>query len=166
MPENNQILSVEGQLVGMPLAGPESFTAAQIEYLKRAMGIDETVLFSGTATGQTAIQLSESLLNFERVRIWMRSKVDVSNPVSIVEYPTSEITNALNIFLTDRYDTTWQWINWRFTYGITNNGTTLTETSNAYGGSQSANNWGASTNVHQQVIYKIVGIHRISGGNE
>jgi hypothetical protein len=166
MPENNQILSVEGQLVGMPLAGPESFTAEQIAYLKRAMGIDETVLFSGTATGQTAIQLSESLLNFERVKIWMRSKVDANNPVSIVEYPTSEITTALNIFLTDRFDTTWQWINWRFTYSITNNGTTLTETSNAYGGSQSSNNWGAGANVHQQVIYKIVGIHRISGGNE
>ena len=139
MPENNQILSVEGQLVGMPLAGPESFTAEQIAYLKRAMGIDETVLFSGTAYGQTAIQLSESLLNFDRVKIWMRSKVDASNPVSIVEYPTSTITDTLNIFLTD---------------------------SNAYGGSQSSNNWGAGANVHNQEIYKIVGIHRISGGNE
>ena len=165
MPENNQILSVEGQLVGMPLAGPESFTAAQVEYLKRAMGIDETVLFSGTAYGQTAIQLSESLLNFDSVKIWMRSKADASNPVSIVEYPTSAITDTLNIFLTDRFNTTWQWITWRFTYSITNNGTTLTETSNAYGGSQSSNNWGAGANVHNQEIYKIVGIHRISGGN-
>ena len=166
MPENNQILSVEGQLVGMPLAGPESFTAEQIAYLKRAMGIDETVLFSGTATGQTAINLPESIFNFERVKIWIRSKVDANNPTSIVEYPISSSDTALNMFLTDRYDTTWQWITWRFTYGITNNGTTLTETSNAYGGSQSSNSWGAGANVHNQEIYKIVGIHRISGGNE
>ena len=47
MPENNQLLSVEGQLVGMPLAGPESFSQAQLDYLKRALGVDETVLFEG-----------------------------------------------------------------------------------------------------------------------
>lgn len=166
MPENNQILSVDGQLVGMPLAGPESFTAEQVEYLKRAMGIDETVLFSGAATGQTAINLPESIMNFERVRIWIRSNSNSANPISIVEYPLYPSYTALNIFLTDRFDATWQWITWRYTYEITNSGTTLTETSNAFGGSNgSSSNWNAGVNVHNQVITKIVGIHRISGGN-
>ena len=47
MSENNQMMSVEGQLVGLPLAGPESFSQQQLEYLKRALGVDETVLWSG-----------------------------------------------------------------------------------------------------------------------
>lgn len=166
MPENNQMMSVEGQLVGMPLAGPESFSQQQLDYLKRALGVDETVLFSGTAYGQNPIQLSESLLNFERVKIWMRSNADASNPVSIVEYPTSRITDQLVIFLTDRFSTAWQWITWRFNYSITNSGTTLTETSSAHGGSNASSAWSANVNVHTQEIYKIVGIHRIAGGNQ
>lgn len=40
MPENNQIMSMEGQLVGMPLAGPESFSQQQLDYLKRALGFE------------------------------------------------------------------------------------------------------------------------------
>lgn len=139
-----------------------TFTQAQLDYLKAALGLDETELFSGTATGQTAINLSESILNFERVRVWIRSKSDVNNPVSIVEYPISSSDTALNIFLTDRFDTTWQWITWRFTYGITNNGTTITETSSAFGGSSSSNSWSAGANVHNQVVTKVVGIHRIA----
>lgn len=126
---------------------------------------DETVLFSGTASGQNTIQLSESLLNFERVKIWMRSNADASNPVSIVEYPTSQITDTLVIFLTDRFSTVWLWITWRYDYSITNSGTTLTETSNAYGGLKTNNTWSSGSNVNDQVVYKVVGINRISGGN-
>ncbi len=75
MPENNQILSVEGQLVGLPLAGPESFSQQQLEYLKRALGVDETVLYDiGTAsptqiTSNTNFDLSESFLNFTKIRV-------------------------------------------------------------------------------------------------
>ena len=75
MSENNQIMSVQGQLVGMPLAGPESFSQQQLEYLKRAMGVDETVLYDiGTAsptqiTSNTNFNLSESFLNFTRIRV-------------------------------------------------------------------------------------------------
>ena len=39
MPENNQILSVSGQLVGLPLAGPESFSQQQLDYLRTALGL-------------------------------------------------------------------------------------------------------------------------------
>lgn len=67
MPENNQILSVEGQLVGMPLAGPESFSQQQLDYLKRALGVDETVLWEGEAL--TGVTLSESLTNFEAIKV-------------------------------------------------------------------------------------------------
>jgi hypothetical protein len=75
MPENNNIMSVEGQLIGMPLAGPESFSQAQLDYLKRALGVDETVLYDiGTAsptqiTSDTDFNLSESFLNFTKIRV-------------------------------------------------------------------------------------------------
>ena len=75
MSENNQMMSVQGQLVGMPLAGPESFSQQQLEYLKRALGVDETVLYDiGTAsptqiTSDTDFNLSESFLNFTKIRV-------------------------------------------------------------------------------------------------
>lgn len=71
MPENNQILSVEGQLVGMPLAGPESFSQQQLYYLKRALGVDETVLWEGTAyDAGTALTMSENCTNFNSLKIY------------------------------------------------------------------------------------------------
>jgi len=52
---SNEIMSVEGQLVGMPLAGPESFSQQQLDYLKTALGfvwqdISEEVTGAGTGT--------------------------------------------------------------------------------------------------------------------
>ena len=69
MPENNQLLSVESQLVGLPLAGPESFSQQQLDYLKRALGVDETVLWSGSQelTLNAEITLSETYKNFEYI---------------------------------------------------------------------------------------------------
>ena len=77
MPENNQVLSVEGQLVGMPLAGPESFSQQQLDYLKRALGVDETVLWSGVLyqVGDTYTQnLSETVRNFSKIQFWVRRR--------------------------------------------------------------------------------------------
>ena len=69
MSETNQIMSVEGQLVGMPLAGPESFSDGQLAYLKRALDVDETVLFDADGTPVLNPTLSELPTNFERLRI-------------------------------------------------------------------------------------------------
>ena len=67
----NEIMSVEGQLVGMPLAGPESFSQQQLDYLKRALGVDETVLWEVSPNvGITSASLSESIANFEQIEVW------------------------------------------------------------------------------------------------
>lgn len=166
MPENNQILSIGNQLVGMPLAGPESFSQEQIAYLKRALGVDETVLFSGDAVAQAEFNLSESLMNFETIKVWIRSKADNLNPISIIEVPTTTIGSTLSLFTTERFDSSWQWITWRFDYTVSNSGTTLHLAANAYGGSKSNNAWGAGGSVMSDVhVYKVIGIHRIAGGN-
>ena len=38
-----QINSVAGQLVGLPLAGPESFSQQQLDYLKRALDVSNNI---------------------------------------------------------------------------------------------------------------------------
>ena len=72
MPESNEIMSVEGQLVGIPLAGPESFSQQHLDYLKRALGVDETVLWEGRTnmSGNPTLTLSESAMNFKFVDIY------------------------------------------------------------------------------------------------
>lgn len=69
MAESNEILSVEGLVIGMPLAGPESLSQQQLAYLKKAIGLDETVLFE-SATAATTGTLSESPANFEKIRVY------------------------------------------------------------------------------------------------
>lgn len=102
MPENNQILSLEGQLIGLPLAGPESFTPQQLAYLKRALGVDETVLWTGEASGASAtMSLSEAFTNFKRVRFY----IDEGN--SNIPYQTSECeTNGNALYLYPSYTRT------------------------------------------------------------
>ena len=68
---SNEIMSVEGQLVGIPLAGPESFSQQQLDYLKRSLGVDETVLWEVSPNvGITSASLSESIANFEQIEVW------------------------------------------------------------------------------------------------
>ena len=88
MPESNEIMSVEGQLVGIPLAGPESFSQQQLDYLKRALGVDETVLWSGTRywwSDTSNLQLSEAASNFEVIRV--KVKDDWALPPTFIFFP-------------------------------------------------------------------------------
>lgn len=100
MPENNNIMSLEGQLVGMPLAGPESFSQQQLDYLKRALGVDETVLYNGSKLIANAaeIDLSETVQNFKKVRIYGQSWPSYKNTLYIeVEIVQGEATNLCDV---------------------------------------------------------------------
>lgn len=165
MPENNQILSVEGQLVGMPLAGPESFSQQQLDYLKRAIGVDETVLFedtSSTGTVVASVVLSESSSNFEKIEITLGWAGGGSSPVAgrlvctcvpdgkgygFAGYigEDSSVHNVVG--------------------GIYTNGTSLTLVNclDMYTSNNSSVTYQAFSNVLK--VYKVVGIHRIAGGN-
>ena len=157
MSENNNIMSVEGQLVGMPLAGPESFSQAQLDYLKRALGVDETVLWSDDS-GATSVTLSESYYNFERVKftylfvtnllectvptqsnvssLWLGNTIyrsGDSNPLQIIGLPVS-ITNS-GLTATTNTGRTWWYPG--------NSGSTFSALK----------------------LVKVVGIGRIAGGN-
>ena len=167
MPENNQILSVEGQLVGMPLAGPESFSQAQLAYLKQAIGVDETLLFEATTLGAISGTLSEAYTNFERIRI----EVGAGNQ--------SGTDGCSFVEISPRYSVAWMM------YGFGGGGsnayyaaakigfTSATTWSVDYGSSilHSESSTSVSGNTQYNTtaktcVWRIWGIHRISGGNE
>lgn len=166
MPESNEIMSVEGQLVGMPLAGPESFSQQQLDYLKAAMGIDETVLWEGGTSGATSATLSESIMNFDTVEIRYAGAERAGESLVAKVQPRSTIsTNGLP--LTDWY------VNSGGTflvcamgfYSVSADGLTLS-------GTQIKHMWFSVPNMSYQgtgtsgvKLFKIVGIHRIAGGN-
>ena len=155
-------MSVEGQLVGMPLAGPESFSQQQLDYLKRALGVDETVLWED-ANGSRTITLSESRENFEKIVIICKDD-NSRNAILAIMSDAYEAGSTFAINVTADTDLTY-----RFVSCVITDNTTL----QIYGAQISFNvgnrtvNWmaGPSTSAVYVNAYKVVGIHRISGGN-
>lgn len=157
MAENNNMMSVEGQLVGLPLAGPESFSQQQLEYLKRALGVDETVLWSGEASGVNAtMNLSEAYTNFERLRF-----VSYEGNSAIPYWWSEVCTNGTALYPSYvRTNSASAEVVGMWTLQSSNDYKTLTisiATIRTNGGTQGTNSG---------KIMKIVGIHRISGGNQ
>lgn len=170
MPENNNIMSLEGQLVGMPLAGPESFSQQQLDYLKRAIGVDETVLYEAPTDAGTILELnqyvtlSESMTHFEKVRIYYALQnswagkhvfecymVDGDVKVNLHDVWYRE-QSGFNVW----YET--------FTYNkYTDSDLKFTQA----GGVQRSilnSTWNTTSGL-TTIVYKVVGIHRIAGGN-
>lgn len=159
---NSEIMSMEGQLVGMPLAGPESFSQQQLDYLKRALGVDETVLWDGNGTSSTSFSLSENIANFDRVRVtWVNNNYVLTTEAAIHE-TTLYFGGA--VFGWNSNDGSRMQISGG-SYTISNNGTTLT----AAGGNQvyfgnSGSSYGGQSPKNMPIL-KVVGIKRIAGGN-
>lgn len=162
----NEIMSVEGQLVGMPLAGPESFSQQQLDYLKRALGVDETLLWTGTigAPGSTGV-LSEDVTNFEFVDVYTEPVYGGMCPV-VTRFATISSGNAVR-FGTFSQDAGNSYL---ANYTVDFSGTSV---SVARAKRISINNSNGSVSVTDIVttgsfkapITKIIGIHRIAGGN-
>ena len=161
MPENNQIMSVAGQLVGMPTAGPESFSQQQLDYLKRAIGVDETVLWSGLAAASDfPLSLSESLSNFEKVEFtWIpRYQGDYGSPTVCDTQGTDGYGGTLRYTLAAPYwNANTNWFGWWF-LNTTDNQTKLTSIKNAYGNPQTTTALADGLNCR---MVKIIGINRI-----
>ena len=162
MPENNQMMSVEGQLVGMPLAGPESFSQQQLEYLKRALGVDETVLFEN-ASGATSFTTSDAIENFERIIFYVSTNGGQACAVT-VPMIGQNLTGNLLLSWVDTYNSGWHFIVWSAILTRSNN--TFTLSTNYYGGVNNSNNWDKGGSNDRLKIWKVIGIHRISGGNQ
>lgn len=170
MSENTQMMSLEGQLCGMPLAGPESFSQQQLDYLKRALGVDETVLFENDnilanwpgdkSVGQYSIVLSEDYKNFEKLEVhFARSANLPTNGINYVDTYVFKTLGKFNVVGSFFSSGTMYFASTE--YNASSDGKTLTESA---GGQWSNNSFNTSTcYLH---IFKVVGVHRISGGNQ
>lgn len=156
MSENNQMMSVEGQLVGMPLAGPESFSQQQLDYLKRALGVDETVLWSDD-NGGTSGTFSENLSHFERIKVLYTWNPSTDNKAIYAELQA--IPQVFSYLVNGKASTTYNWFAWG-SWNITDTGFSLL---NGYQDIAKVSSTSAVSSGPK--IYKIVGIHRIAGGN-
>ena len=153
---NSEIMSMEGQLVGMPLAGPESFSQQQLDYLKRALGVDETVLWEGSYTTGTAIQMSEAFANFDEVKVFYKSNDNVS---SVFRFsPADNTLPYLNLFS--------YWVpSAKNSLSVKGAMFTLTSDTIVFTRGISGNTPGTITEASPITITRVVGIHRIAGGN-
>ena len=154
---SNEIMSVEGQLVGMPMAGPESFSQQQLDYLKRALGVDETVLWEGEGiVSNFPITLRESITNFERVRVYVKWHPTLASAYQSIEYMVSSANDVWQGMLSAILDDNSFYQSF-FTLTVSN-GTSVAYT---YGRLRS-NYSSGQTNEKQATFYKIIGIHRIA----
>lgn len=161
---NNQIMSMEGQLCGMPLAGPESFSQQQLDYLKRALGVDETVLWTGreVMNNNGTMNLSETVNNFEAIDIYGKVWSTWNEVLFIRITVDSTLTTQQTSVAVSNLGASGAAI--RFNQcQLTLNGTSI-KISNA--AQFSIQGTAVSTGNASAVIDKIVGIHRISGGNQ
>lgn len=168
---SNEIMSLEGQLCGIPLAGPESFSAQQLDYLKRALGVDETVLFESQNGETGGFTLSESVANFETIKI-IYSPSNAEGGVTQYNYGKEvalfDGTNmaacqkvALTGMMPDGGTSYTLVIRIRsFTLDATGKTFTSGHSHQVYYNGSAWSRAGSTT-----YIYKVVGIHRIAGGN-
>lgn len=155
---SNEIMSVEGQLVGMPLAGPESFSEQQLTYLKRALGVDETVLWTASSSaGESSATLSEAFTNFEK--LYIRYRTTDKYVSDYILYTDQEATTFA--ILGCNYNGTNMWLKpTRFSISSTS----ITTSAGAqYSFSDNAVTRSSTTS--QITLLKVTGVHRISGGN-
>lgn len=159
MPENNQMMSLEGQLVGMPLAGPESFSQQQLEYLKRALGVDETVLFDGTITSSLSTgTLSETVSNFSKIKILCKLNTTTNDSPQYFEFTVDGTHNTYSMLGAVTSSTGNCYVGHA---AVSISGTTITYT---YGNQMQFGQ--TPTNNKNATIYKVIGVHRIAGGNQ
>ena len=162
---SNEIMSVEGQLVGMPLAGPESFSQQQLDYLKRALGVDETVLFESSNGCVTSFTTSEPIENFSEIWFYVKGGEGADLPVAKAILPMGFSDYSANVAISygSPYSLTGSLaITW--TTRFTRSGNAFTFTSSYYGGGHDTR---PTANVNNNIgwVFKVVGIHRIAGGN-
>jgi len=160
MAGTNEMGSVEGQLVGLPLAGPETFTVQQLAYLKKALGLDETVLWekSSSQSSVTSCTLSEDYHNFEKLKVYT---INNDTQVSCVEMLTASQGSTFSVQGGAVVGTT-EWLK-HSTFNLGNTSISLSGAMNCY--ITSGGLGGISFGTTDNYLLKVVGVNRIAGGN-
>jgi hypothetical protein len=159
----NEIMSVEGQLIGMPLAGPESFSQQQLDYLKRALGVDETVLWEYDGTNpQSSVTLSEAFTNFKFLDIYEKWAGGGTNRVVIrisVDSANGFVTN-MSLGNNTWYVNVQKW-------SVSGTSLSVASAHAIHGSSYTSTDiiHESNTDLLKKTICKVVGVGRIAGGN-
>lgn len=131
---------------------------------------DETVLFSGDAAvnESNTFNLSESLFNFNSIKIYDKSINGSAVPLRVTEISFKDNTQSyrfgtndvwIDRYMPSSYASHYQ--GWNF-YSANVEGTTIATMGSWI---SHMNNSGAPTIRNIGYVYKVVGINRISGGN-
>lgn len=158
MPEIN---SVAGQLVGIPVG--QVYTAGpgiKIDNVNKVVSVDDTVLWSGSPTN--SVTLSESMNNFECIDVYERWDNANANATVHRIYMEGKTTAVLNFSIGAN---TWYLV----VQKLDLNGTSLSVNSvhSIHGSSYTSTDiiHESNTTLLKNTIIKVVGIHRIAGGN-
>lgn len=164
---SEQINSVAGQLVGIPVG--QVYTAGKgikIDNVNKVVSVDETVLYEASSitnneAGQV-FQLSEPITNFERVRFICENMEFAGRPLDFEGF----ILSSSSVFISP-------WINGGtppglnipyVQYSINSDGNLVCDKRGLLYGSFS-NPLHTNGEMRGYCLMKVIGIHRISGGN-
>lgn len=160
MPEIN---SVAGQLVGIPVG--QVYTAGpgiKIDNVHKTVSVDETVLYDGNGSTTSSATLSESVSNFQYLDLYMRGS-------NVSQYPT-----VVRVAIYGTY--TAAQVNWSLGNNdwyincqkLSISGTSISVVA-AHAMHSPFNSTSitheSNTDLITKTICKVVGVHRIAGGN-
>jgi len=156
------LMSVAGQLIGIPAEKYSGINGITVDQNNKTIGLDETVLFDGNGTSVSTCTLSEPWTSFDRLRLYVQNFAS-DGGINVVEIrPTA---NGMY-----NYSGEWSWDNdnmlWVQVHGSAT-ATSLTNLKswgfkNAFTGTPTVR---SNNNNDLKSILKVVGVHRISGGN-
>ena len=161
MPEIN---SVAGQLVGIPMG--QVYTAGpgiKIDNVNKTVSVDETVLWEYDGTNpQSSVTLSEAFTNFEYLDIherWTSSGTNCSVVRIAVSGANGAVTN-MSLGNTAWYVNVQKW-------SVSGTSLSVASAHAIHGSSYTSTDiiHESNTDLIKKTICKVVGIHRISGGN-
>jgi len=162
------LMSVAGQLVGIPAEKYSGINGITVDQNNKTIGLDETVLWEGSLnTLNSNIECSESLTNFSTIKIFYRLVADSTvQSVGTHEFEPSELSSNNNISFGGFYLIANDYYGWWLGRLVITDGykVKITNTRNSWGSGTSPDS-GVKNSSTMGFIYKIVGIHRISGGN-
>lgn len=149
--------AVRGPVTAVPVvAGKGVRLVADTVNNRFVVEADETVLWSNSA-GATSCTLSENYTNFEYIDVYYK---DSDQKVMMKRIVTDQTVHTFNVSSEEVSDNFWI-----KTSSFSINGTAIARTGNCQIRITSASAVSYSTANNYILLYKIVGINRIAGGN-
>ena len=161
------LMSVAGQLIGIPAEKYSGTNGVTVDQNNKTIGLDETVLWSGTASKDDTMQLSEPFSNFHYLEIYGSIVQDngTKNMLPVCRVCVDDVVLPASFNIAG-----FSWwgdiTRYKIMMNIGTYASTYTAIQHAGGVFEGYwdSQWQASVNNNLK-INRIVGVNRISGGN-